>query len=91
MAAAADTKSVRTNQLITTEVTMAVLSTTKHDTVNDTYEDNKPRWKNSLRASVEKDEESKPLWKPGLKASSTSKKMSTEGGSLRTNRRKYFQ
>ena len=89
--AAADTQSVRTNQFIISEVTMAVLSTTKHENISDTYEDTKPRWKNSLRFSVEKDEESKPLWKPGAKANSPSNKMSSEGGSLRTQRRKYLQ
>lgn len=67
---------------------MVALSNTNHETVSDTYEDNKPRWKNSLRASVEKDQESKPLRKPGPKANSPRNNMSTEEGSLGTNRRK---
>ena len=58
---------------------------------HDVYEDTKPRWKNSLRnerKSVERDGEGKPMWKPAPKANSPSAKTYTEGGSLRTQRRK---
>ena len=80
---------------------MAVLSRgsceTYEDTkkVGDVYDDTKPRWKNSLRTqnerqSVERDGNGKPIWKPAPKANSPSSKTYAEGGSLRTQRKRFL-
>ena len=76
---------------IVSDLTMAVLST---EHCGDVYEETKPRWKNSLRTqgerqSAEKDVEGKPMWKPAPKATSPSARSYAQGGSLRTQRRRW--
>ena len=79
------------------ELTMAILSTDCCDHMEDddvernVYDDSKPRFENSLRTRADlKNEGKKPIWKGSVKTNSPSLRTYSEGGSLRTQRRRLY-
>ena len=66
------------------------------DRENNAYDDTKSRWYNSLRKGTpirsKQDEDKKtkkPYWNPSFKQNSPRMRSSSEGGSLRTQRKRF--
>ena len=59
------------------------------DSPSDIYDENRPRWKTSLRDRAE--DESKPAWSVATKPNSPAERTYSEGGSLATSRQRYRQ